>query len=116
VQQSERAGNNAADIVEHECSRGFASIEHVSTGEANIQRHPLIEHVSAGKAINNTRFASAVDELTDNIHSLSVASTEQVLTVDVDVTLVGVPIPMDILFERDGWIADTEEQGLLIIK
>ncbi len=99
MQQSERVGNNAADIVEHECSRGFASIEHVSTGEPNIQRHPLIEHVSAGKAINNTRFASAMDELTDNIHSLSVASTEQVLTVDV--TLVGVPIPMDILLERD---------------
>jgi hypothetical protein len=106
-------GNNAADIVKHKCSQGFASIEHVLTGEADIQCRALSKHVSAGEA-NDIRFASAVDKLTGNIHSLSVASTEQVLTVDV--TLVGVPIPMDILFERDGWIADTEEQGLLIIK
>ena len=104
MQQSERVGNNAADIVEHECSQGFASTEHMLTGEADIRCRALIEHVSAGEA-NGTRFTSDNDELTGNIHSLSVASTKEVLTGDV--TLVGVPIPMDILLERDVWIADT---------
>jgi hypothetical protein len=75
-----------------------------STGEADdIQCHALIEYASAGET-NDKRFAPAVDELTGNIHSLSVASTDQVLTGDV--TLAGVPIPMDILFERDVWITD----------
>ncbi len=100
MQQSEGAVNVAADIVEDEYSKVFAPIEHASAGEAtNITCRALIG------TINDTIHTSAVDRLTGNMHSLSVASHEQVLTGDV--TLAGVPIPMDILFERDVWITDT---------
>ena len=103
-QQRERARIIAADIVEHECSPGFVSTEHMSIGEADNLSHALTEHVLAGKA-SNLRFASTEQELTGKRHNLSIASTEQELTEEV--TLAGVPISMDILFEKDVWIADT---------
>ena len=105
VQQSEEADIEAAEIVEDEYSKDFALVEQASAGEANdITRRALIEHVSAGTTEDN-QHASVVDRLTGNLHSLSIASREQALTGDV--TLAGVPIPMDILFEKDVWIADT---------
>ena len=100
MQQSEGAVNVTADIVEDEYRKVFAPIEHASAGEAtDTTCRALIEHVSAG-TINDTIHASAVDRLTGNMHSLSVASHERVLTGNV--TLAGVPIPMD-LREMSGW-------------
>jgi hypothetical protein len=76
----------------------------MSIGEADNLSRALTEHVLAGKA-SNLRFASTKQELTGKRHNLSIASTEQELTEEV--TLAGVPISMDILFDKDVWIADT---------
>jgi hypothetical protein len=96
-QQRERARIIAADIVEHECSPGFVSTEHMSIGEADNLSRALTKHVLAGKA-SDLRFASTEQELTGKRHNLSIASTKQELTDPV--TLAGVPISMDILFEK----------------
>jgi hypothetical protein len=74
------------------------------TGKANNQSRTLTEHVLAGKA-SDLRSAPTEQELTGEIYSLSITSIKQKLTGNV--TLASVPIPMDILFEKDVWIVDT---------
>jgi hypothetical protein len=88
--------------VEHECRPSFGPTEHVMTGGVNNLSFASTEHMLTGKA-NDLNVASTEHILTGKGHNLSFASTEQMLTGEG--TLAGLSIPMDILFDKDAWIA-----------
>ena len=47
----------------------------------------------------------SIESKCSEFHSLNIVSAEQLL--DVEVAMAGVPVSLDILFDKDVWIADT---------